>query len=100
MQRIILSLLKKFKQLFAPLQVRSNAQTVATELQQLGYKIVSGGTDNHLVLVDLKQSPGGSLCSAFRSIYSQSELETIELLSGVTTLNTVVRPRYADFEIL
>ncbi|GAI83117.1 unnamed protein product [marine sediment metagenome] len=31
----------------------NNALVLATELQQLGMRLVSGGTDNHLVLVDL-----------------------------------------------
>lgn len=34
-------------------QVVANARTMAEELQRLGYKIVSGGTDNHLFLLDL-----------------------------------------------
>ena len=33
--------------------VLENALTLATELQQLGLRLVSGGTDNHLILVDL-----------------------------------------------
>ncbi len=33
-------------------QVIKNAQTLANELQKLGWRIVSGGTDSHLVLVD------------------------------------------------
>jgi glycine hydroxymethyltransferase len=35
-------------------QVVANCQALCTRLQQLGYHIVSGGTDNHLVLVDMK----------------------------------------------
>lgn len=35
-------------------QVISNAQTLAQKLIDLGYHIVSGGTDNHLMLVDLR----------------------------------------------
>lgn len=35
-------------------QVIANAQTMADELAQLGYRIVSGGTDNHLFIVDLR----------------------------------------------
>ena len=35
-------------------QVVSNAQTLAQKLLDLGYQIVSGGTDNHLMLVDLR----------------------------------------------
>jgi glycine hydroxymethyltransferase len=34
-------------------QVVANAKTVAYELQQKGFRLVSGGTDNHLLLVDV-----------------------------------------------
>ncbi len=34
-------------------QVVANARTMATRLQARGYRIVSGGTDNHLFLLDL-----------------------------------------------
>jgi glycine hydroxymethyltransferase len=34
-------------------QVIANAKTLAHELQRLGFRIVSGGTDNHLLLVDV-----------------------------------------------
>ncbi len=34
--------------------VIANAQAMATQLQARGFKIVSGGTDNHLMLVDLR----------------------------------------------
>jgi glycine hydroxymethyltransferase len=39
-------------------QVVLNAKKLAEELQKLGYKIVSGGTDNHLMLVDTVESVG------------------------------------------
>ncbi len=35
-----------------------NAHALADELQKLGYRIVSGGSDNHMLLVDLKSSIG------------------------------------------
>ncbi len=35
-------------------QVIQNAQALAGQLQQRGFKIVSNGTDNHLLLVDLR----------------------------------------------
>jgi len=35
-------------------QVVRNAKTMAKTFQSLGYKIVSGGTDNHLFLIDLR----------------------------------------------
>jgi glycine hydroxymethyltransferase len=41
-----------FKQYAA--QVVSNAKALAARLAMLGYRIVSGGTDNHVMLVDLR----------------------------------------------
>jgi glycine hydroxymethyltransferase len=35
-------------------QVVSNARALAARLSMLGYRIVSGGTDNHVLLVDLR----------------------------------------------
>ena len=35
-------------------QVRANARVMAKALTDLGYKVVSGGTDNHCILVDLR----------------------------------------------
>ena len=35
-------------------RVRENAQVMASALMNLGYNIVSGGTDNHLMLIDLR----------------------------------------------
>lgn len=35
-------------------QIIKNARALATELQALGFRIVSGGTDSHLLLVDLR----------------------------------------------
>lgn len=35
-------------------QVVKNAQTMAKELVSKGYKIISGGTDNHCMLIDLR----------------------------------------------
>ncbi|TSC59585.1 MAG: glycine hydroxymethyltransferase, partial [Parcubacteria group bacterium Gr01-1014_107] len=33
-------------------QIVSNAKVLASELKRLGWRIVSGGTDSHLILVD------------------------------------------------
>ncbi len=35
-------------------QVRTNASAMANAFVDLGYKIISGGTDNHLMLIDLR----------------------------------------------
>lgn len=34
-------------------QIVKNAKALASELQKLGFKIITGGTDNHLILVDV-----------------------------------------------
>lgn len=39
-------------------QVIKNAQTLAEELEKLNYVIVAGGTDNHLLMVNVKKSLG------------------------------------------
>jgi glycine hydroxymethyltransferase len=36
------------------LQVKLNAQAISKALVGMGYEIVSGGTDNHLILIDLR----------------------------------------------
>ena len=35
-------------------QVRTNARALAQAMADMGYKIVSGGTDNHCILIDLR----------------------------------------------
>lgn len=37
-------------------QIIKNAKALAGALMEKGYRLVSGGTDNHLMLVDLRQS--------------------------------------------
>jgi glycine hydroxymethyltransferase len=36
------------------IQVRNNAKAMADAFMEKGYKIISGGTDNHLMLIDLR----------------------------------------------
>ncbi len=36
-------------------QIVTNAKALATAMQEAGYRLVSGGTDNHLILVDVFQ---------------------------------------------
>lgn len=36
------------------IQVRKNAQAMAAAFMDRGYKIISGGTDNHMMLIDLR----------------------------------------------
>lgn len=39
-------------------QIRKNAQALCESLKEEGFRIVTGGTDNHLMLVDVKASAG------------------------------------------
>ncbi len=39
-------------------QVIANAKALAEELSRLGFKVISGGTDNHLILVEVKSLTG------------------------------------------
>ncbi|KAJ7522960.1 hypothetical protein O6H91_18G032700 [Diphasiastrum complanatum] len=56
----IAALAVAFKQIATPeyksyiLQVKKNAQVLASALQRRGFKLVTGGTDNHLMLWDLR----------------------------------------------
>jgi glycine hydroxymethyltransferase len=54
-------------------QVVANAKALAARLSMLGYRIVSGGTDNHVLLVDLR--PAG--------INGKEAQETLDL-AGIT----------------
>ena len=42
-------------------QILINAQTMAQAFKGLGYRLVSGGTDTHLMLIDLQHTPAGAL---------------------------------------
>lgn len=39
-------------------QVLKNIKSLAISLQEEGFRIISGGTDNHLILVDVKEASG------------------------------------------
>ena len=44
---------QKFKDVMKA--ILNNSRTLASELAKYGFRIVSGGTDNHMVLIDLRQ---------------------------------------------
>lgn len=46
-------------------QIVKNAQTLADELTKYGFQIVSGGTDNHLLLIDLRNKGVNGRVAAF-----------------------------------
>lgn len=61
-------------------QVLKNSSRFAEALTKLGYQLVSGGTDNHLVLVDLKSS---------RNIDGARVERVLELACIATNKNTI-----------
>ena len=61
-------------------QVLKNCSQLAEDLKRMGYTLVSGGTDNHLVLVDLKKS---------RNIDGARVERVLELACIATNKNTV-----------
>lgn len=60
-------------------QVIKNAQSLAKALQTRGFDIVSGGTENHLLLVDLrnKNIDGDTLSKALNSVNIETNKNTI-----------------------
>jgi len=68
-------------------QIVKNAQVLASELQKHHFNLVSGGTDNHLVLIDLRN----------KKITGKSCQELLERAGIVTNRNTIPydpRPPY------
>jgi glycine hydroxymethyltransferase len=55
-------------------QVILNAQAMADELIELGYKIISGGTDNHLMVVDL--TPQGLVGKVAEEVLDKAGVST------------------------
>ena len=62
-------------------QVIKNSQAFAAALLKLGYKIVSGGTDNHLFLVDLRAN--------LPELTAKKAQEVLELANITANKNTV-----------
>jgi glycine hydroxymethyltransferase len=62
-------------------QVVRNARALAAAMTKRGYKIVSGGTDNHLMLVDLR--------TKFPELTAKKAQETLDLAHITCNKNTV-----------
>lgn len=57
-----------------------NAKTLADELKQKGFKLVSDGTDNHLILMDLTTGGAG------RGVFFHEALERIGIYANKNTI--------------
>ncbi len=62
-------------------QIIKNSKALCTAMQSRGYKIVSGGTDNHLFLVDLR--------SNLPELTAKKAQETLDLANITCNKNTV-----------
>jgi glycine hydroxymethyltransferase len=62
-------------------QIVKNARALAAAMTKRGYKIVSGGTDNHLMLVDLRPK--------FPELTAKKAQETLDLAHLTCNKNTV-----------
>ena len=60
-------------------QIIKNAKAMAEEMESLGYRIVSGGTDNHLFLVDLREK-------GMRGKEAQLKLEEVGIILNMNAI--------------
>lgn len=70
-------------------KVIENAQTLSTELINLGYKIISGSTVNHLMLIDLRHN--------FESLSGKLAEETLGKINITINKNTVPNETRSPF---
>ncbi len=66
-------------------QIIDNAKTLAEELQSLGFRLVSGGTDNHLMLVDVG-------VKGFSGRAAERLLENVDITVNRNTIPYDTRP--------
>jgi len=62
-------------------QVVSNAQTMASELSEAGLRLVSGGTDNHLMLIDLT--------ATYKQLSGRQAADHLEAAGIIVNKNTI-----------
>lgn len=72
-------------------QVLKNAKTLADELRIRGYHIISNGTDNHLLLIDVKSSVG------ITGKEAEVILDSVNITCNKNTIpNDTEKPAYAS----
>jgi glycine hydroxymethyltransferase len=57
-------------------RIKDNARCLATVLTSLGYKLVSGGTDNHLMLIDLRATLPEMTGKAAQTLLDRAHITT------------------------
>ncbi|MDR0351750.1 MAG: serine hydroxymethyltransferase [Puniceicoccales bacterium] len=71
-------------------QVLKNAKMLCHELKRLGFKILSGDTDNHLMLVDLREN--------YPDINGKQAQQALDLINITTNRNTVHNETRSAFQ--
>jgi glycine hydroxymethyltransferase len=69
-------------------QIIKNAKTLATELKKKGWRLVSGGTDNHLILVDVWNN-GNPSTSSGQSLTGEEASKRLETEGIIVNKNTI-----------
>ncbi len=70
-------------------QVVKNAQALAQELQKLGWRIISGGTDSHLLLVDVWNNGNPSTSLRAGGIGGKEASDKLEKAGIIVNKNTI-----------
>lgn len=72
-------------------QVVLNAKALADELMKLGFNVITGGTDNHLLLVDIKST------LHMTGLEAQKTLEKVNITTNKNAIpNDTEKPAYAS----
>jgi glycine hydroxymethyltransferase len=69
-------------------QIIKNANTLATELQKLGWRVISGGTDTHLILIDtwMNGQKNEKGCGAISGQEAELKLEKAGIIVNKNTI--------------
>jgi len=96
-QALIETQSKNFKKYVA--QVVKNSKILAKELQKKDFKIISGGTDNHLFLIDLSNKNLPANSSRIQASMSGGEAEKLLEKVGITAnRNTIPGDKRTAFD--
>ena len=76
-------------------QVVANGKALAASLMDMGYHLASHGTDNHLMLVDLRKSTGDA--ETVRDVTGKQAAEWLEQAGIIANRNTVPQESRSPF---
>ena len=72
-------------------QVIKNAKVLSEELSRLGYRVISGGTDNHLMMIDIKSKLG------ITGLDAENALHKVNITCNKNSIpNDTEKPKYTS----